>query len=196
LSLRAERAQVTRRRIVAAARSLFAANGYAATTLTSIASEAGVAVQTVYAIYGSKAGILGALRESVLHQRDADAAFEEGLATPKLERKLELFARSIRFRWQHGHDIVVANEEAGRTDRAVKSEVDRAVAVRRRGIERLARTFGGLDTGRIKAVLDTLTLPEVYRELVIVHNWSPDDFETWLASTLKHQLRDLRPGGD
>ena len=192
MSLRAERAELTRRRIAEAARSLFATNGYAATTLTSIASEAGVAVQTVYAVYGSKAGILRALRDGVVHLREADAAFEQAMTAPKLERKLELFARSIRIRWEHGHDIVVANDEASRTDPAVKSEVERAVALRREGIGRLARTFGNTGDGRIQAVLDALTLPEVYREFVVVHGWSADDFETWLASTLKRTLKEKR----
>ncbi len=57
-------AEVTRRRIVAAARVLFARDGYGATTLRGIATEAGVAVQTVYAVYGSKAGTLAALLDS------------------------------------------------------------------------------------------------------------------------------------
>lgn len=195
VSLRAERAELTRRRIAAAARSLFTANGYAATTLTSIAIEAGVAIQTVYAVYGSKAGILRALRDGVVHLREADAAFEQAVAAPKLERKLELFARSIRIRWEHGHDIVVASDEASRTDGAVKSEVERVVAIRRKGIERLARTIGGTGDGRINALLDALTLPEVYRELVVVHGWSAADFETWLASTLKQGLKEMRVRG-
>ncbi len=54
-TLREERAQVTRRRIADAARRLFFRDGYAATTIARIATEADVAVQTVYAVYGSKA---------------------------------------------------------------------------------------------------------------------------------------------
>lgn len=72
-SLRAEQAALTTRRILEAARRGFADAGYAATTLREIASEAGVAVQTVYAVFGSKANILRALRESVTRSPRAAA---------------------------------------------------------------------------------------------------------------------------
>lgn len=52
---RETQARATRERIVQAARKLFARNGYDATTLLAVAQEAAVAVQTVYATYGSKA---------------------------------------------------------------------------------------------------------------------------------------------
>jgi TetR/AcrR family transcriptional regulator, regulator of autoinduction and epiphytic fitness len=174
---------VTRLRIAEAARQLFAADGYGATTLAGIAREAGVAVQTVYAVYGSKAGILRALREGLVNQREADALFEAAVKERARERKLELFARSIRQRWEKGHDIVAANEEAARTDPGVKREVERILRVRRDGIARLARSISGTDSARAAAILDVLTLPEVYRELVHVHGWTADDFETWLART-------------
>jgi AcrR family transcriptional regulator len=193
ISLRAERAQVTRRRIVAAARSLFVARGYGATTLEAIAAEAGVAVQTVYAVFSSKAGILRALRESVLREPEADALFERALAEPRGARKLELFAGSIRRRWEHGHDIVAIDAEAGRTDPAIRHETERVLGFRRRGLSRLVRSLGG-DPGsmasseQLAGALDALTLPEVYRALVVDHQWSPDLYEAWLSSTLKRQF--------
>ena len=55
---RQEQARATRRAIVEAARALFLARGYAGTTIDAVAGEAGVAVQTVYAAFGSKAQIL------------------------------------------------------------------------------------------------------------------------------------------
>ena len=65
-SLRAERATITRNRIARAARILFTDRGYGATTLVAIAAEAGVAVQTVYAVYGSKANILRTLLQALV----------------------------------------------------------------------------------------------------------------------------------
>jgi AcrR family transcriptional regulator len=192
-TLRTARAEVTRRRIAEAGRRLFAARGYGATTMAAIAVEAEVAVQTVYAVYRSKAGILRALRESVVRQPDAVRSYEEALRERNLERKLGLFARSIRRRWQEGHDIVAVNEEAGRTEPEIREEVERTMAVRREGIARLARSLplrGSAirDPARATAILDALTLPQVYQELVGVHGWSPDDFEAWLAETLGTQF--------
>ncbi|HEY6013057.1 MAG TPA: helix-turn-helix domain-containing protein, partial [Candidatus Limnocylindrales bacterium] len=80
-SLRAERAAVTRRRILEAARRRFADAGYGATTLREIAVAAGVAVQTVYAVFGSKASILRALRESVVDDPAAAEAYGAAIAS-------------------------------------------------------------------------------------------------------------------
>ncbi|MGD0019703.1 MAG: helix-turn-helix domain-containing protein [Candidatus Limnocylindrales bacterium] len=192
-TLRDERAQVTRRRIAEAARSLFRSRGYGATTLQAIADEAGVAVQTVYAVYGSKAGILRALRDTVLRQPEAEALFEAAMLETNPERKLVLFAHSIRRRWEFGHDVVAIHRDAGATDSSVRAEVEQVLGLRRAGIERLARSLEGqltpgIDVAHATAILDALTPPEVYAELTEVGGWSADEFEGWLARSFKNQL--------
>ena len=67
--LRQERAEDTRRRITTAALELFNEHGFACTTVTAIAAAAGVAVQTVYAAFGSK----GAILQALLTQMEVDA---------------------------------------------------------------------------------------------------------------------------
>jgi AcrR family transcriptional regulator len=57
-SARADKAQATRRRILEAARELFCADGYATTRIEEIAEAAGVAVQTVYFVFGNKRTVL------------------------------------------------------------------------------------------------------------------------------------------
>ena len=195
-SLRVERAQVTRTRIADAARTLFSTRGYGSTTLTAIASEAGVAVQTVYAVYGSKAGILRALRDAVLRQPDAEALFEEALRQRDPDGQLHLFASSIRQRWEHGHDVVAIHQDAAATDPTIRREVEAVLAIRRNGIGRLAGSLEpalapGVGVARATAILDALTLPEVYAELVGVQGWTPDEFEAWLDLTTLQQLLGL-----
>ena len=58
---RAQKALATRRRILEAAETLFTRDGYAATTITAIAGQADVAVQTVYAVFGTKRAVLSKL---------------------------------------------------------------------------------------------------------------------------------------
>src|SRR3989442_14747591 len=53
-ALRREQAQMTRGRILDAARRLLVNGTYSSVTMEDIASEAGVAYQTVYGIFGSK----------------------------------------------------------------------------------------------------------------------------------------------
>ena len=193
-SLRAEQAAVTTRRILDAARRAFGDAGYAATTLREIASEAGVAVQTVYAVFGSKANILRALRESVVADPAASEAYAAALAATDLDEALGLFARSIRLRWQAGHDIVMINVSAASANPEIRAEVTAANAMRSGGIARLARRLGelerGLDPRRVEALLDALTLTAVYEQLVANHGWSSDDYESWLAGALRRDIRD------
>src|SRR3984893_18296509 len=60
-ALRKAQAGQTRERMLDAAQRLFAERGYAGSTMEAIASDAGVAVDTVYAGFGSKRGVLSAL---------------------------------------------------------------------------------------------------------------------------------------
>jgi len=57
-SVRRERARATRERILAVAYQLFATRGYQATTMPDIAAAAGIAVQTVYFVFHTKATLL------------------------------------------------------------------------------------------------------------------------------------------
>ena len=189
-SIRAERAAVTRRRIADEARTLFATRGYGATTLTEVATAAGVAIQTVYAVFGSKANILRELRQRVVDLPGADAAHAAAMAAPDPDKALSLFAHSIRLRWEGGHDIVAMDVEAGSVDPAIRGEVDAALARRRGGIEALARSMAARKrrfryVARVSATIDALTLPEAYAELVGVHGWTPDAYEAWLAGALR-----------
>jgi len=61
------------------------------------------------------------------------------------------------------------------------------------GIDRLARTLEaqlapGIDLAHATAIIDALTLPEVYAELIDVAHWDADEFEAWLARSLRNQL--------
>ena len=60
---RREQADRTRADVLAAARGLFTAKGYTATSMRDIADEAAVSVQTLYDGFGSKAGLFSRLAE-------------------------------------------------------------------------------------------------------------------------------------
>ncbi len=189
-SLRDQRAAQTRTAIAEAGRRLFRARGYGATTLQAIAAEAGVAVQTVYAVHGSKAGILRALRESVVHQPAAEELFAQALGAADRDEALTLFARSIRTRWETGADVVQIHAEAAACDSQLRDEVKAVLTRRHRGIARLAEglageTAPGPDSARLVALMDALTMPEVYLQLTDAHGWSPAEYEAWLAPALR-----------
>src|SRR6478736_2525533 len=100
-TLRQEQAQQTRRAILDAAGRLFVDPGYAATPLTAIAAEAGVAVQTVYAVFGSKRQLLSDLVDVTTAGDDEPVALPDrafvaeirALADPRA--KLARYARQL-----------------------------------------------------------------------------------------------------
>src|SRR5215217_5132802 len=91
---RRQQAAATRREILDAAQRLFEGQGYAATTMAAIASEADVALKTVYVAFETKAGVLRALWHLLLRgdQDDVPVAnrgwYREVLEEPDPERLL------------------------------------------------------------------------------------------------------------
>lgn len=193
-TLREERASVTRARILDAARHLFYRDGYAATTLKAVAAEAGVAVQTIYAVFGNKPAILTELRWMVVNLPEADAARLEAMHAPTTEERLARFAHSIRLRWELVGDIVQVNQDAARTDPSIRSEVQPAEDRRQAGIAAFARALADdldlrVDVARVAATVDALTMYQLYAQLVRVHGWAIDDYEAWLRTQLIAAVR-------
>lgn len=65
-SNRRARAEQRRRRVLAAARARFLAEGFTGTTVASVAADAHVSVESVYKWFGTKAGLLRAIWEQSL----------------------------------------------------------------------------------------------------------------------------------
>jgi AcrR family transcriptional regulator len=162
--------------------------------MQAIADAANVAVQTVYAVFGSKAAILDALRDSVAEDAAADEAVGRARVALDTSEALGHFAHSIRLRWEAGYDLVAVHHAAAAADPALRPSLDVVYARRGRGIlalaERLVDRDPGLgDPAHVAAVIDALTLPDVYRDLVLVHRWTPDVYEDWLAGMLRVAVR-------
>jgi len=188
-TLREERAAVTRRRILDAARHRFFEDGYAATTLRAVAAEAGVAVQTLYAVFGSKAAILADLRALVVNLPEADTEWRAAMSEPTPERRLARFAHSIRNRWALAGDIVRVDQDAVRVDPSLRAGIAAADARRHGGIAAFVRGIEAdlgtrIDVERSIGVVNALTLYAAYEELVNVQGWTPDGYEGWLGESL------------
>jgi AcrR family transcriptional regulator len=190
---RQRQAQATRDLIVAAAQDLFLGQGYASTTIEGIASKAGVAVSTVYTIFGNKRGILKAIREAWHQESRQRDIYNEALHQPDPKRRLELAAHATRRQWETGTVVTAIYQSAAAADREAAAELQEALAGRRASIRRFVQETitlmkPTLDVEHALAIFLALTLPEVYREFVGVWGWSPDEYEAWLATALKQQL--------
>jgi AcrR family transcriptional regulator len=82
----------SRRRILKAALRLFAARGYAGTSIRMIASAAGISVGLLYNYFPTKADLLGALFEQSM--RDVQASFVSADSATAPAERIERLVRS------------------------------------------------------------------------------------------------------
>jgi AcrR family transcriptional regulator len=193
LTHRQRQALQTRRLIVDAATKLFLERGYGVTTMEAIAAEAGVAVSTVYAIFKNKRAFLRELRSGLLDQAHTREIHEEARRQRDPERRLEMIAHQSRLQWEFGGNMITIHEGAAAVDVEAAAELREVLGGRRWIMNRFVGEMKDalrpeLDASRAAAILLALAQPEVYRELVEVAGWSPDQYEAWLAETLKEQL--------
>jgi AcrR family transcriptional regulator len=199
----------TRRRILEASRRLFLEQGYAATTMAGIASEAGVAVQTVYFAFHTKGELLmqvvlatGADDADAPPHRDR-AWIRELMSSTDPRRQLALLS-------EHGTDIFVRIAPLmGLVEAALASDPSLDVAWRetirerreamREQVQVIARS-GAIrpDVGVDGAadIVFVLQRPETLRVLTGECGWSIERYKAWLFETLCHQLLVDDPAAD
>jgi AcrR family transcriptional regulator len=191
--LRQRQALETRRTIANAARSLFTKRGYAATSVEVVADEAGVAARTVYAIFGTKKAILGAICEEWLAEAGVMEAMAEGMKERDLRRRLALVAQSSRRQWESERGVRAMLEGAAASDAEVARMLagwkdDRARSLHSVVVGVEAELRSEIDRQRAGAIIRALTSAEVYVELVGGEGWTPDEYELWLSGLLSSVL--------
>jgi AcrR family transcriptional regulator len=194
-AVRDAQALATRRSILDAAHGLFIANGYAATTIQAIAEQAGVAVQTIYAVFRSKRELLRQLIESTIAGEDgADPVTQQAdaravAAEPDPRRRAELDAALSRSITQRVAPIVRVASEAAASDPELAAMMKEVKARRRREMLESVRILAGPDGSRAKpdeaaATLYVLYSPQVADMLMGDYGWSAARYERWLARML------------
>ena len=183
----------TRRRIARAARLVFSASGYAASSIESVAAEAGVAVRTVYSIFGTKKAILGVICDEWLAEAGVVLLFGVAMAETDPARRLGLVARVTRVQWESGRDVRPLLEAGAASDAEVRIMLDgwkgERARVLRQSLEGISGALRpGLTLERAAAVLRGLTAAEVFTELIEGEGWSADEYQNWLADLLVEVL--------
>ncbi|GIG91129.1 TetR/AcrR family transcriptional regulator [Plantactinospora endophytica] len=192
---RAAQAAETRGGIASAARRLFLAQGWAATTVRDVAREAGVSVPTVYAAYGNKTGLVQALADS------ADAAADPSQLLAELEgaaddpvRQLAAMAGYDRRLFERAGDVITLVREAGRTEPTLATVYREG---RRRADDTRNQVFSswpdgvlrnGLDVPSAVDVYAAICNIDVYTTLIDERGWQPDRVERWWTEVLAREL--------
>jgi len=192
--VRAERARETRSAVLDAARRVFSEQGYAAATVAAIATEAGVAVDTIYATVGPKPVLFRLLLETAISGADEAIPAEERdyvrrmKAEPRAWEKLQIYAAAIvAISERMGPLHLVLRDAAAQVPELAQIRDD--IATRRAANMRLlAKDLidtgdlrPGLTIDEIADVIWTMNSAEFHHLLVRERGWSPAAFERWLA---------------
>jgi AcrR family transcriptional regulator len=193
-------AESTQRAIVDTASRLFLQDGYSATSITRIAREAGVAVQTIYNSVGAKRELLS----RVLDFAAAGPQAPTPVATFMRERAertddpREIIAGLVAF-WAEGLPRTAPVFRVIREAAALDPDV--AALERRRSAQRLAN-YGqaagvlsargvlrdGLSVDDAAAVIHALGHPDEFRFLVLDQGWPVERWAAWVRGALEAAL--------
>jgi AcrR family transcriptional regulator len=188
---RQKQAAATREDILAAARRLFATQGYVATSMSAIAAEAETAVQTIYDSIGPKRAIILALVD-VIEEEAGVAEARQRLAQTDDPRELiaVLVGLSRQFMERTG-DVFVAMASAAPTEPDVAEAWRQANRNHGRGAQYVAHRLAGLDAlrpgvsaERAADVIGVLNWGTTWQQFTRDHGWTLDECEAWLTQSL------------
>ena len=193
--VRRERVDVTRRSILDAARRLFAERGYARTPVRLLASEAGVAVRTVYLAFGSKQGVLTALVDVIGEDAGERATREQAVGVVDGRELIALVARLYRNLYERGADVIDMVQQGAAVEPQLRAALQHGHGRSRASVEATCARLAELGQLRRDLSVDqaaghalVLLSRDGYEELVELRHWRNDEYEAWLARALEAAL--------
>ena len=196
--LRARQASTTRRAVLDAARELFIAQGYGATTVEQIAQRAGVSKPTVFSAVGNKQMVLRAVRDAAIAGDDEPVPVARRPATdriraePDQRRAVRLLAQhltGVASRYSQINEVVHAAADGGEEGlrELWETEEDQRLTGARFWTEVL--TGKGplrpdLSHGDAVDAMWLLMSPDNYYRLVHRRRWSTRKYQRWLAASI------------
>jgi AcrR family transcriptional regulator len=197
--VRDEQAARTRVKIVQAADELFRKRGYAGTTMKGIAERAGVARDTVHAVFGSKARLIPAIvdlrlvpDESVLNVADTPEGQAVMNETDPV-RQIELFADFITTLNVVLRPVFDVMRSAAPSEPEVAETLAMLERNRMGNMQTYARWFAArgplrMSTRKAAETIFAVVSPDVGRLLCEELGWSRKQHAAWVADMLQRAL--------
>jgi AcrR family transcriptional regulator len=189
--VRAEAADETRARVLAAANDLFSRRGIDAVTIAEIAGKSGVAGSTVYAIFKSKEGILRSLMEQSLFGGRFQSAQRILADISDPAQMIALTSHVSRAIYEsESSDLGLLRRVSGFSPALRKIEEEFEQTRYEMQEERLRRLFAAgrakksISFDEARRVMWMYTSRAVYGMLVVEGGWTPDRYQEWLSQTL------------
>ena len=196
-TIRGERARQTRRKIIRAAHEEFLARGYHGATMAAIARRAGVATQTVYFVFHTKAALISAAIDAAVLGEDDPTDPERSdwwaamLAAPTGADALEHFVRGAGSLYARAAGISEVLRAAALTDPDVhaiwRHHDHQQVEGFRRVIEAVTTKSplrSGLDPAAATDILLTVYGDSTYLLLTTERGWTHDQAIDWACQAL------------
>ena len=189
----------TRREILASAGTRFRRQGYVGTSMPSIAADAGVAVETIYRAFGSKAGLFSAVIDAAVAggASRADTPVEERPAIraiieePDPRRQVALYAATQPGIHRRAGPLLRALADARATDpelAALWASIEQGRHAGQGRFVGMLASRGALRPGlSVEEATDglwTLTSMAVYDLLVMTRGWPDERYQAWLEARL------------
>ena len=193
--VRQRRADEARERIITAARQRFTEDGYAATSISAIADDAGVSRRTIYDAFSTKKDLLMALLGQLAPLPQDTFAAAIDAAAGDAQAQLSVAVEFITHYYDGGADVLAMVHAAAGADSDI-TELDRTGESLRRTAQqaliidwdRRGLLAVGLPPDTASDILWSMTAPHVYRLFVSECNWRREDFARWLCQALATQL--------
>ncbi|MGN6162174.1 MAG: TetR/AcrR family transcriptional regulator [Marmoricola sp.] len=193
---RRQKAEATRAAVLAEARRQFLADGYAATSVSSIAEAVGVSVETIYKSMGPKAAIVRALWEQGLAGRGPVPAPSRSDALPDTAEELVSgWANLVKEVAPLASPLSLLVKEAAAHDADMAELLEEIDDERRARMRHNAKRLVGLPGARadltLASVTDILwlyTAPEMYDVMVHRGRWSIGKYAAFIGDALQRQL--------
>ena len=196
---RRRQARATRAHILEVARGRFLTDGFAATTISAIAQDASVSVDTIYKSFGGKPGLVRSIHEQGLAGEGEVHAEIRSDALQTTEKDPRAVMRGIgRLAMEIAPllaPVLLLIRDAAITDSdmaALKVELDDQRLERMTHNASNLRNAGFLRTGltiaEARDIMWTYSSSELYELLVVIRGWSLEEYGAFIADALASAL--------
>jgi TetR/AcrR family transcriptional regulator, regulator of autoinduction and epiphytic fitness len=192
--LRQAQVELTRQRVLEAARRLLVSGGYSQVTMQELAVEAGVAYQTLFKRFGNKVRLAMEVIDTGFPHVAPTLAWLEAVSEagdpvawlrsmgPFSRRINEPCADLFRFMRESGDPTLLGRFKA--------TEKHRRGTLAKLGpqLERSGLLRPGISGSQAADIVWAMAGSEVYAKLVLDQGWTPESFESWLCEALVSAL--------
>ncbi len=198
---RRQRAEATKRKILLAAQEEFTSAGYHGATIASIAARAGVAPQTVYFVFHTKAELISAAIDTLVMGEDDPVIPQDTdwwrrmVDDPDPVVALQHFVRGAAPLFQRASGLAEILRAAALTDEEVRRTHEHHEQLRALGFHEVIEVLaakGPLSSGlNVDTATDALLVmfsDSTYVQLTQERGWSHDEVVEWFCELLPRAL--------